>query len=286
MKTGKLGCIVQARTTSSRLPNKVLKTLDFQRGTSILEQIISHLKEVKGLDSIIIATTINRTDDKIETVAAKTGVECFRGSESDVLERYDQAATEFGLDTIIRITSDCPFIDPGVINDLIASYKENEFDYVSNGQNRTYPHGLDCEIFSFAALERAYIEGKDDFFREHVTTYIYSHPENFKIGSLELEEENYSHIRITVDTKEDYILACILYDYLKERNNFSFQEIVSIFQEKPFLRWVNEGSLQKKKYESYAEELETALEIMRLQEMPYTCEIIEDKLQVLKRGQA
>lgn len=278
MELGKLGCIVQARTTSSRLPGKVLKTIDHKTGKCILSQVIDRLKAVSEIDEIIIATTINDTDDQIVELAEKEGVRAFRGSEDDVLSRFYDAAKLYELDTVIRITSDCPFIDPEVINDLISMYVREEYSYISNGQNRTYPHGLDCEIFSFDALEKADSKGKDKFFREHVTTYIYNHKEEFSIGSLELHNEDYSDIRITVDTESDYIVACIIQDYLSSIKNFSFREIIRLYDEKPFIKLINKDIVQKRQYESKELELQAAVKILKLQELSYAAEIIEEKL--------
>ncbi|MCB6992354.1 glycosyltransferase family protein [bacterium 210820-DFI.6.37] len=278
MELKKLGCIIQARTTSTRLPQKVLKTLDFETNTCILENVIHRVSRVSEINEIIVATTTNPSDDKIQKLVEKKGVLCYRGSELDVLERYYEAARLCHLDTVIRITSDCPFIDADVISDLIHQYKESNCDYISNGQNRTYPHGLDCEIFSFKALEQAYYEGKDSFYREHVTTFLYSNPERFRLGSLELKNENYSNIRITVDTQEDYILACLIQDYLRYKGDFSYQDIVKLYKDKPFLKFINEGSLQKQKFLSEKDELSSAKKLLLLQEMKRAAEIIDHRI--------
>ena len=279
MKLGKLGCIVQARMTSSRLPGKVLKTLDYTTGKSILEQVIERLKLVEEIDEIIIATTINADDEPIVAHAEKAGVGSFRGSEHDVLERYYKAAEHYDLDTVIRITSDCPFIDPEVIADLIETYKAGDYDYVSNGQNRTFPHGLDCEIFSFDALKTAYDVSEDKFYREHVTTYIYNHRDQFKIGSLELKGEDFSGMRITVDTESDYVVACLISDSLGSKGTYSFRDIVKLYEEKPFLSLINKDIVQKKKYDTLDEELKAAAGILRLQELNNAVAVLERELE-------
>jgi len=274
----KIGCIVQARATSSRLPGKVLKTLDFSTGASILEEVIRRLKMVSKIDEIIIATTINDADDGIVAVAKNLDVKVFRGSELDVLERYYLAAKENNLDTVIRITSDCPFIDSAVLEDLIVLYENGDFDYASNGINRTYPHGLDCEIFSMSTLEKIYKKTTKEFYREHVTSYIYTHEDEFRIGSLELSNnENYSDIRITVDTKQDYVLCCALKDALDD-NQVSFRDILELYKTKPYLSMINDNIIQKKQYKSEKEELQVALNILLLQELPRAAAIIEGKI--------
>lgn len=270
----KTGCIVQARMTSTRLPGKVLRTLGKEGNQSILEEVIDRLKTVAKIDEIIIATTTNATDDPIIEVCSRKGVASFRGSEQDVLARYYGAAEEHGLDTVIRITSDCPFIDPAVLGDLIDTYEQGDYDYVSNGQVRTYPHGLDCEIFSMESLRRAYNEGEDKFFREHVTTYIYNHPDDFKLGRLVLDGEDYSDIRITVDTVPDYITACVIKDAIGDST--SFRDIVALYEERPYLRMINGDIMQKKKYASAEEEIEAALAMLRLQEMTEAARVLEE----------
>lgn len=270
----KTGCIVQARTTSTRLPGKVLKTLDYKTGTTILEEVIRRLKLSGRIDEIVIATTVNDADDEIVAMAEENQVQYFRGSEEDVLSRYFFAAKEYEMDHIIRVTSDCPFIDPYVIDDLAELYFSGGYDYVSNGQHRTYPHGLDCEICSAAALEKAFREGQDRFYREHVTTYIYHHPDLFSLGSLELTDEDYSDIRITVDTMQDYVLACVIRDGLTE-DEISFRNILKLYQQKPFLRMINGDVLQKKRYETIDDELEAAAVLLRLQEMNQAADIVD-----------
>ncbi|MCI7302387.1 MAG: glycosyltransferase family protein [Clostridiales Family XIII bacterium] len=276
----KIGCIIQARMTSSRLPGKVLKTLDFDLHTNVLEEVIRRIKKVKKIDYIIVATTINGSDNPIIELAKDRGVLYYRGSESNVLERYYKAAEMYNLDHIIRITSDCPFVDPEVIGQLIDMYLNNQYDYVSNGLKRTFPHGLDCEMFSWHALENAYENGKDIFFKEHVTTYIYGNPDKFTLGSLELSEsEDYSNIRITIDTKEDYIVACIIKHFIGLET--SFRKIIELYNKYPFIKMINEGIMQKKKYTTRKEELVDAVEILKLQECTYAAELIAKNLQEL-----
>ncbi len=273
----KTGCIVQARNTSSRLPGKVTKILDYEKDTTVLEEVVSRLKKSKGIDAIIVATTTNPEDDSIVAIAKKAGVSVFRGSENDVLERFYLAAKVNNLDTIIRITSDCPFIDYGVLDNLIGLYVKGGYDYASNCIRRTFPHGLDCEIFSFEALKRAYdstaFVDDDKFYREHVTTYLHTQPKLFKLGSLTDEEDN-SGIRITVDTKQDYILACVLKSYLGDE--YTYKDIVRIYKEKPFLSEINAEAMQKKRYESREDEIEAALKFLRLQEMNYAADCLTE----------
>lgn len=269
------GCIVQARNTSTRLPGKVTKILNYEKGSTVLEEVISRLKRAESIDSIIIATTVNPDDDSIVKIAEKTGVNVFRGSENDVLERFYLAATENSLDSVIRITSDCPFVDPGVLDRLVKLFREGGYDYASNCVKRTFPHGLDCEVFTFEALKKAYDETDyseaDKFYREHVTTYLHTQPDQFSIGSLTDEEDN-SQIRITVDTRNDYLLACVLKTYLGEE--YTYRDIVAQYKVKPFLSEINADAMQKKRYESKQEELNAAVELLKLQEMNFAADCL------------
>lgn len=262
-----VGCIIQARMTSTRLPGKVLKIIDYKKNKTILEEVIRRVQLSKYIGKIIIATTASNEDDDIVKISEKQNVICFRGSEQDVLSRYYFAAKENKISHIVRITSDCPFIDPYVIDDLIKLYFDSKSDYCSNCLERTYPHGLDCEIFSYQALEKAYFEGEDAFFREHVTAYIYNNPEKFKLNCLKVNNKfNYKDIRITVDTLQDYILSCVLRDNLNDED-VAFRCILKLYDEKPFLKLINSDALQKKRYQTVKEEIEAAIKLLDLQEM-------------------
>lgn len=273
----KIGCIVQARTTSTRLPQKVLKTLDYNTGLTVLEEVIRRVKLAKKLDIIIIATTDNKADDNIVHIAQNNNIEFFRGSENDVLSRYLKAAQKYKLDHIVRITSDCPFIDPYVIDDLIDFYLDSKFDYASNCINRTYPHGLDCEVFSLDNLEKINLITNDKFYREHVTSFFYTHPENFKLGNMMLENENLSNIRITIDTKQDYALACIIKKCLSPED-VSFKNIIDLFAKYPYLKYINEDIVQKKKYDNDIEEIKEAIKLLEKQELNKSADILQKEL--------
>lgn len=273
----KTGCIIQARMTSSRLPGKVLRTIDNESGKTVIDSVVERVKMAKGVDEIIIATTVNSDDDVLEDKAASYDVGCFRGSESDVLSRYYLAAKEAGLDEVIRITSDCPFLDPEIIGSLIDLHKSGGKDYSSNCVRRTYPHGLDCEIVRFDVLEKIFNEQTDKFYREHVTSYITSHYDDFNVGSLESEEDN-SGIRITVDTMNDYILTCVLNDLLKGCDDpYSYRTVVELFRTHPYLADINGEIMQKKKYDDPAEEIDAAVRLLKLQEMYRAAKLLEER---------
>ena len=277
----KTGCIIQARMTSSRLPGKVLKTIDFENDTTILEEVINRVRLCPGVDQVIIATTVNKEDDAIAELSCREDVTCFRGSELDVLDRYYHAACENSLDRVLRITSDCPFTDPLVLGGVIDLFETGGFDYVSNAIERSFPHGLDCEMFSFEALESAFRNTefceRDMFYREHVTTFIYGNPGMFRLGNYSMPDGlDYRQLRITVDTKEDYLLACVLRSYLSE--GYTYNDIIHLFEMKPYLSEINAASVQKRNYSTLEEEVGAAIALLKLQEMGRAAEMLSNNL--------
>jgi len=276
----KIAAIIPARTTSTRLPRKVLKGLPYNSGITCLEQVIKRLKKSKKLNDIIIATTIEKIDDKIIDVAKKENVKYFRGGKENILSRYYFAAKENNIDLVVRITSDCPCIDADIVDLIINAHINKMADYTSNALVRTYPHGLDVEVFDFDSLEKTYKNAKKDYEREHVTPYIYRSPHIFKINKVEAPKELYApDIRITLDTEEDYALLCAVYDYLYPKNKyFSAYDIVSLFKEKPWLKLINEKIIQKKIFNTLEEELEEAKKILDLQDLKRAREFIGEYL--------
>jgi spore coat polysaccharide biosynthesis protein SpsF len=238
-------CIMQARTGSTRLPGKVLKKIC---GKTVLEHDIDRLKRVKNINKIVVATTILEKDDAIVEEAKRLGVVYFRGSEEDVLSRYYYAAKESNAEVVVRVTSDCPLIDSEVTEKTIQYYLDNKdkYDYVSNTIDRTYPRGLDTEVFSFKVLERAFIEAKSVRDKEHVTPYIWDNPSIFRLAQYK-NEVDYSNLRWTLDTKEDFQLISNIYDklYLKKGNQFNMSDILNLYKKYPKLLKVNENIRQK-----------------------------------------
>lgn len=263
-------CIIQARTTSSRLPNKVLLPLPYGSNKTVLEQVINRVRESKLINKVVVATSINETDNLIENLCKDLGVICSRGSEENVLSRYYQAAKENGADIVVRITSDCPCIDAEIIDELITKHLEEKNEYTSNSLIRSYPHGLDCEVFLFSLLEEAFNKATEKFEKEHVTPYIYkTNKDKFKIGHLILKNsKEYEKIRITLDTKEDYTLLCSVYDYLyKENKGFKCNDIIKLFEEKPWLYNINGNIEQKKTCSNLEEEIEEVLRLLNKQDL-------------------
>lgn len=274
----KIGAIIQARTSSTRLPEKVLKYLPYNSNITVLQQVIRRTKRSKLINDIIVATTNDEKDQKIVRIAEFEKVKWYRGSIDNVLERYYFAATEYKVDLIVRITSDCPCIDWNIIDKIIEFHIEHNSDYTSNTLQRTFPHGLDVEVFSFEVLEEAYYNATKDYEKEHVTPYIHTtNRDKFKICNFEAPEElSAPDIRITLDTEEDYVLLCAVFDSLYYKNEFfNSYNIVNLFKEKPWLKLINKKIVQKKIFNSVEEEIEEAMKILELQELHHAKKVLE-----------
>lgn len=232
--------IIQARCGSSRLPSKVLADIG---GRTMLERVVERARGAQRLDRVVIATTVEPTDDAIADLAMVLGLGIFRGSEDDVLDRYRGAAHCFGADVIVRLTSDCPLLDGAVIDRVIAAL-EDGVDYASNTTVRCYPRGLDTEAFTADALESAWNEATEPFQRIHVTPFFYQQPERFRLRSVTTDGD-YSHHRWTVDTPEDLALVSILYERLGERP-FTWRDVLAIVEGEPELADLNRNIEQKK----------------------------------------
>ncbi len=193
----KIGAIVQARTSSTRLPGKVLLELPYSSGTTVLQQVIRRLKASEKINQIIIATTTDDADEKIINIAKKENVRFFMGSKENVLERYYLAAKENDLDLIVRITSDCPCIDPEIVDETISAHLNKKSDYTSNTLIRTFPVGLDVEVLNLQTLEECYNNAKNDLEKEHVTSYVHNNVDKFKTENVSVKGIDRSQIRIT-----------------------------------------------------------------------------------------
>lgn len=280
-----IGAIIQARTSATRLPGKVLRELPYGSGITVLEQVIRRVKKTKLVDEVIVATTTNASDDQIVKIASKEKVKIFRGSESNVLSRYYLAAKESQLDHIVRITADCPCIDPCIIDQVIKKhcYDKNHLT-TTILEKRTFPHGIEVEVFSFEALEKSYQNATDQSEKEHINLYIENNIKEFKVdvvkASSKLARPN---IRVTLDTPEDYLLLCCIFDFLYAKNHsFSTQEIVDLFDAKPWLYKINDKVIQKKVFNSLQDEFEEAYRILKLQEFYNVANCVRKKLCELK----
>jgi len=230
--------------TSTRLPGKVLKTV---LGKPLLEYQIERLQRVRLADAVVIATTTNDTDDPIVALCDRLSVPCVRGSEEDVLGRYYEGAIAHQADVIVRVTSDCPLIDPAIIDQAIQYYLDpaRPWDYVSNTRTRTYPRGMDTEVFSAQALGTAFQEATEQPDREHVTPFLYHHGDRFRLGSV-TAAHNHSHHRWTVDTSEDFELIRRMLEALyPDRPHFTLEEALSLIAKHPDWSLLNAHIEQK-----------------------------------------
>src|SRR3989344_2330215 len=195
--------IIQARMTSTRLPGKVLAKI---REKPMVTYVVNRTKRSKLIDEVLVATSINKADNSIVSFCKEKKIKCFRGSLNNVLERYYEAARKEKADIVVRVTADCPLIDGGLIDQGIKQFKQTEVDYLSNTVKRTFSRGFDFEVFSFKALAKAYKNAKSEYDKEHVTPYIWKNRDNsYKIGYF-TQKKDLSGYRITVDTKEDFLV--------------------------------------------------------------------------------
>lgn len=236
--------IVQARMGSTRLPGKVLKPV---LGKPLLAYQVERLQRVKLADAVVLATTINDVDHLLVDFAQAHNLPCHRGSEEDVLSRYRGAAEEVGADVIVRVTADCPLIDPAVIDEVINAFvkAQPDCDYASNTLRRTYPRGMDCEVFGRKTLEIAYAEAVEPAHREHVTPFMYQNPDRFVLRSVEYESDHSDH-RWTVDTVEDLALVSLILEHLYPENPcFTLEDCLSLLAQHPDWSRINAGVQQK-----------------------------------------
>lgn len=234
-----LGAIIQARVNSSRLPKKVLKLV---LGKTAIERQIERVKKSVFIQKIILAIPEGRQDNILEKAGKRLGVEVFRGSEKDVLERFYFAAKNFSLKDIVRLTGDCPLFDWKIADEVIDFYLKNKFDYVSNVHPPTFPDGLDVEVFSFETLEKVFQNASLKSEREHVTPYIANHPELFKTGNLIRNGNDLSFLRLTLDEPKDLILIRKIYSELYgKKKYFTLDDILKVFKEKSEFIKINQS---------------------------------------------
>ncbi len=233
--------IIQARMGSSRLPGKVLTDLG---GETVLARVVRRLERSRQITRIVVATTGASADQAIVSECERLQVPCFRGSEDDVLDRYYQAVRSHPADGVVRITSDCPLIDPELVDETIRVFTEENADYASNVSPRTYPRGLDVEVFTSAALERAWREARQPYEREHVTPFFYEHPEMFRLASVS-GEVDYSRYRWTLDTPGDLELLRAIYSRFDNRDDFPWRDVIALMEREPEMAELNSRVLQK-----------------------------------------
>jgi spore coat polysaccharide biosynthesis protein SpsF len=228
--------------TSTRLPGKVmLRVLD----RPLLEFVVERVRQVRPGLQIVVATSWNAEDDAIAHLSTNLGVKVARGPEQDVLRRYAEAAEMYAADPVIRITSDCPLLDPDVTRQVLERYERGDCDYAANTLVRTYPRGLDTEVFSAEALATATEEAAQPYQREHVTPFIYQHPDRFRLCNV-ASDQDLSEYRLTVDTPEDFaLIKTVLERLYPEMPSFRTRDILNLLQGDPALRHLNSHVVQK-----------------------------------------
>ena len=238
--------IIQARMGSTRLPGKALLDL---AGAPFLARVIERMQHAETLDALVLATTTDPSDDPLVDLAADLGVRVYRGALDDVLDRFTQAARLADAALIVRITADDPFKDPRVTDHAVRLWlQEPDLDYVSNTLEPTYPEGLDIEVFTRAALERAWREARLPSEREHVTPYIWKHPDRFRIRNFK-GPRDLSHLRWTVDYPEDLAFARAVYERLYRPGQvFLMEDILRLLEAEPQLAQINAGFRRNEGY--------------------------------------
>ncbi len=243
-KHGKVFAIVECRMTSSRLPGKVLLE---SCGKPLLELLVERLRKVRNLDGVLLATTVNATDDPIVALARKIGVPYFRGSEDDVLGRVYHAAKSVDADVVVEVTGDCPLIDPEVVGKTLDLYRNGDGEYVSNDLDPSYPLGMNVAIFSTAMLEIANREGDRPEDREHVGWFFVRNPERFRQHQLTAPPFHHDpELRLTLDEIDDYRMIDSVFRALYPENpEFDLDAIFALLKKNPAIRAINSGVIQK-----------------------------------------
>lgn len=221
----KVVAIVQARMGSKRLPGKVMKTIVDR---PVIELLVKRLDLAAEVDQVVVATPLDPENMVLKNHVTSLGFKCHMGSERDVLGRVFDAAKEFKADIVIRITGDCPFVDPELVDSIVREFKNSDADYISNINPPTYPDGLDVEVFNFASLEKAHNEATTDFDKEHVTPFIRSSG-LFKTSNIEFETD-LSTLRWTLDEPADFIVIDRVFNYFNPDIHFSWRDVLSLYE--------------------------------------------------------
>jgi spore coat polysaccharide biosynthesis protein SpsF len=230
--------VLQARASSSRLPGKVLRPI---LGQPMLARQIERILRAKNIDEVVVATSTDSSDDPLVEICRNAGISCFRGSLDDVLDRVFIAARSRAANDIVRLTGDCPLADPAVIDHVIEAYRASGADYASNTLQPTLPDGLDVEVASFLALQRAWADARLPSEREHVTPYLYVHPELFRLHPVQWPTD-LSSLRWTVDTAADFEFVTAVYENLyPTKSAFTMDDVLRLLDSRPDLLAINQG---------------------------------------------
>jgi len=235
------GIIIQARMSSTRLSGKAMKKLGDRE---ILWHVVNRCQQSKLANHVIVATSTDKSDNVIYNFCKNNNIDVYRGDLNDVLGRYYQAAKKFNLDTIVRVTGDCPLIDPDIIDASLKLFSNSKTDYVSNCLNRIFPHGLDCEVFSFDALRESFNKAAGEDEREHATLYMVK---NKSLLPYDVDREYVGDFRLTIDEENDYKLLKIIYKkFYNKKDIIDTKEVIKFLKENPDIWKINISIEQKK----------------------------------------
>ena len=230
--------IIQARMASSRFPGKVLREIE---ENPMLLYMLKRVSAAKNIDKVILATSTEASDEPIASLCDKLGITCYKGSHEDVLDRYYKSAKKHNVDTIVRLTADCPLVDPHLIDNMVETYQKEAYDYIGNTMppKWTFPVGMDVEVFSFEALELAWRNEKDLEEREHVTFHFWKNPQTFSVFRYDLKED-LSRYRLTVDYPEDFEVVKSILTALYHKNPlFSMYDVINFLNKNPNIYKMN-----------------------------------------------
>ena len=233
--------IIQARMESTRLPGKVLMDIG---GETMLSRVVHRSRRAALVDEIVVATTVKPNDDAIVAECKRIDAPIFRGEEENVLDRYFKAAEAYRAEAVVRITSDCPLIDPEIVDEIVHVFLKEKPDYASNALERTFPRGLETEVMTLDSIGRVWREAREAYQRVHVTPYIYQNPALFRLLSVTAEAD-YSDHRWTVDTPADLDFVQAVYARLGNDDSFSWRHVLKILDREPDLMDLNRHIRQK-----------------------------------------
>ncbi|WP_242927149.1 glycosyltransferase family protein [Pontibacter vulgaris] len=272
-----IGAVIQVRLGSERLPNKALLPLPFGGGPALLDHVIIRALESKLITSVVVATTDTSKDNAIAIFCQAKGITCYRGSEENVLDRFYQAARQKELDVVVRLTGDNPCIVPAILDKAITTHISQQNDYT---RTEGLPLGTNLEIMAFAALEQAHEHATETFEHEHVTPYLYSSKQDFKVAKLDYSNEvnmQLQNVRLTVDYPSDFAMLSLLLEKVNDlEKSFSFQAMEEVLQKYPWLPEINSSNSQKKVYFSEEVELADAKSLLMRYGMEKAATVIEN----------
>lgn len=242
----KILCIIQARMGSERLPGKVMRDV---LGVPMIKYTLDRAGKSRYIDEVVLATSEKSSEEPLVSYLVENNYKVFRGSENDVLKRYIDAANQYGGDIIVRVTGDCPLIDPVMLDHVITCYLTNNYDYVGiDTLNKKYIRGLDVEVFSKQCLDKVYSIVKDEKenspYKEHVTYYMYKHPEEFSVHQIQAAPFHHKDYRLCVDTKEDFEVITKVYEHFKDKY-IPIEKVITYLDEHPELAFLNRDIVQK-----------------------------------------